>query len=219
MLELNFACRKLLEYCPQLDIDWKALNDWIPDLRHAVVYRDRMTATAACKTVHEAGQFALSVGEVQVGRKCEFIAMGMDMERREMLRRMETLGVKVVTESVKEVAEQGLRELLTVAREETPAYEVGGGWVLSDEVKGYSVEEKMEENPWSDPRAWGHGRNRKYVGSCSGSWSSGRESSESPPRGRSTEQSWRARKSEPVRAYLKSMCRLRSVDGAEELRH
>lgn len=81
-VELNWACRQLPPHCP--DSMGETLNDWLPDIRHAVVHRYKFTSLAACKTMHEAAVFAKTMGYEALGRRFEDITREMDWCRVEM---------------------------------------------------------------------------------------------------------------------------------------
>ncbi|KAL8783203.1 MAG: hypothetical protein Q9195_009451 [Heterodermia aff. obscurata] len=172
-VELNWACRQLPPYCPENMAE--TLNDWLPDIRHAFVHRYRFSALAACKTMYEAAVFAKEMGYPALGARFETIAKEMDWCRLEMMEKGEE-------EECKIMVSERLQGVLKAARKEK-GWVVRGGGGISKEVRGYTFEQKLEENGWADPRAWGQDRNRRYR-STSGS--------RSPPGLVDKVDSWRA---------------------------
>lgn len=163
MLELNWACKVLPKYCPE--IDCQSMTDWVPDIRHAVVHRNKMTATAACRTIEEAAKLADTLGHVITGDKLHTIAREMDWCRTQM----KNSDVKIEKEmplDLKEAIVEHLSGVLATVKAGTKWRRVGG-WILSDEVKSYTTEKKWWENPWSDTSYWGQDRNRNYISGSS----------------------------------------------------
>ena len=158
-VELNWACRQLPPHCP--DTVSETLNDWIPDIRHAFVHRYKFSARAACKTVYEAAVFAKSMGYEALGRRLEDITREMDWCRVEMEKRSVDQPNHLPEQDLKRLISERLQGVLKAARKET-GWEVQDGWKISAEVVDYTYDQKLEENSWSDPRAWGQDRNRKY---------------------------------------------------------
>ena len=181
MLELNWACKKLPQYC--FGIDRQSLCDWIPDIRHAAVHRNRMTATAACKTVDEAAKLASFLGYDKIGAKLRAIAAEMDWARCEMTKNG-ALTHKELPKDVKKTVEDKLVGVLAAAKADTK-WEWHGHWKISDEVTSYTIDEKWRENPWSDTSYWGQDRNRNYTNSGSSQTSTSPSCSSQPI------QSWR----------------------------
>lgn len=136
----------------------ETLNDWLPDIRHAYVHRYKFSALAVCKTVYEAAVFAKSVGYEALGRRIEDIAAEMDWCRVEMEKRSGDLPGE---EEVKKMVSGRLQGVLKASRKEM-GWEVKDGWEVSAAVREYTFEQKLEENAWADPRAWGQDRNRRY---------------------------------------------------------
>lgn len=81
-VELNWSCKRLPPFCPKTLEE--CLQDWLPDIRHASVHRNKMTALAACRTIYEAANFATTMGYEEVGRKLISIATEMDWCRSGM---------------------------------------------------------------------------------------------------------------------------------------
>ena len=168
-VELNWACRQLPPHCP--DSVSETLNDWIPDIRHAFVHRYKFSARAACKTVYEAAVFAKTMGYEALGRRLEDITREMDWCRVEMQKRSIGPSNHLLEQDLKKMISERLQGVLKASRKET-GWEVKDGWKISAEVVDYTFDQKLEENSWADPRAWGQDRNRKY---------SSPSSSRSPP--------------------------------------
>ena len=181
MLELNWACRKLPEYCP--DIDRRSLCDWIPDIRHAAVHRDKMTATAACKTLDEAAKLAFSLNFDKIADKLRKIATEMDWARCEM-KNKGALTIKDLDKDVKEAIENRLMGVLAVIKAGTES-KWHCRWEISREVTTYTMDDKIRAIPWSATSNWGQDRNRNYFRSRSSVIST------SPPCSSPQPRSWR----------------------------
>jgi len=178
-VELNWACRQFPHHGTGIDIDFQSLTDWIPDIRHAAVHRHQMTALAACKTIYEAANLAFSLGYNKVADKLRIMALELDWARCEMIKHG-ALNDKELPADVKQAVVTRLRGAITAAKDNTGA-DQSNQWTLSDDVLSYTMKQKLEENPWADPKLWGQDRNRNYVGSPRGSSTS---PSPSPSRGR-----------------------------------
>ena len=159
-LELNRACKDLLHLDATASLR-NTLTGWLPDIRHASVHRNKMTALAACKTFHEAARFATTMGFEEEGGQFESIATEMDWCRAEMEKRKINLH-KDLPQALKSIISQRLQGVLEAAEAGTE-WKVQDQWKISEEVLGYTVEDKIRENPWSDPMAW----SRKCVSSGS----------------------------------------------------
>ena len=150
-LELNRACKDFIHVnttAPVRDI----LKDWLPDIRHASVHRNKMTALAACKTFYEAARFAHDMGYEEESRVFQSIATEMDWCRA----KMEKTGMvlhKDLPEPLKSTISQRLQGVLEAAEAGTE-WRVQDQWKISEEVLSYTVVDKNIENPWSDPAAW-----------------------------------------------------------------
>ncbi|KAL8662115.1 MAG: hypothetical protein Q9202_005007 [Teloschistes flavicans] len=162
-IELNWACRHLPATLPH-PIDRQALNDWIPDIRHHAVHRNRFTALAAVKTIAAAANLAHSLGSRPAGRRLGWLAGEMDAVRLAMV------AAGALTDKHLPPPLQAALETRLVAAlaDDTDAQQREPGQ-LSEEVGAYTVEEKMRENPWTDPGLWGQDRGRNYSGSLSSS--------------------------------------------------
>jgi len=182
-IELNWACRQFAYHCTGIEIDLQSLTDWIPDIRHAAVHRHQMTALAACKTIHEAANLAFSLGSEEVGDKLQMIALEMDWARCEMIKHG-ALNDKMLPADVKQAVVDRLRGAISAAKDNVGRDQTNE-WRLSNDVVSYTMDEKLMENPWADPKLWGQDRNRNYFGSS-------RSASMSPPRGRQLD-NWRSR--------------------------
>lgn len=164
-VELNWACRQLPPHCPASMSE--TLNHWLPDIRHAFVHRHKFSALAACKTMYEAAIFAKTMGYDDLGRRFEDIVREMDWCRVEMDKG--SIGSeKDFPEDlkIKKMVGGRLQGVLKASQKETD-WEVKDGWKISAEVLEYTFNQKLEENPWADARAWGQDRNRKYQDSAS----------------------------------------------------
>lgn len=182
-IELNWACRQFAYHCTGIEIDLQSLTDWIPDIRHAAVHRHQMTALAACKTIHEAANLAFSLGSEEVGDKLRMIALEMDWARCEMIKHG-ALNDKMLPADIKQAVVDRLRGAISAAKDNVGRDQTNE-WKLSDGVVSYTMDEKLLESPWADPKLWGQDRNRNYFGSS-------RSESMSPPRGRQLD-NWRSR--------------------------
>lgn len=140
------------------------LNDWLPDIRHAAVHRHRFSALAACKTIAEAAIFATTMGDRALGRSLEIIAREMDWCRAEMDKYHGGDTTSRAKEEVEEEVKARLKGVLKAAKKERE-WAVKEGWSVSDEVREYTFERKLEENAWADPRPWGQDLNRQYQSS------------------------------------------------------
>ena len=154
-LELNRACKDLLHVSAVASLR-DTLNGWLPDIRHAAVHRNKMTALAACKTLYEAARFANTMGYEEEGRQLESIATEMDWCRAEMDKTEAKLH-KDLPQPLKSIISQRLQGALEAAEAGTE-WKVQDQWKISKEVLGYSVDDKIRENPWSDPMAWSTNR-------------------------------------------------------------
>ena len=177
MLELNAACKMLPQYYP--DIDRQSMTDWIPDIRHAVVHRNRMTAVAACRMIWEAASFADALDDPQSGNSLRTIAEEMDWCRMEM-KKNDVVSEQELSTELKTTIEDRLTGVLA-AVETGAAWEWAGKWKMSEAVVRYSMAKKWSENPWSDTRYWGQDRNRNYISHGSSRTPSTFSSEESRP--------------------------------------
>ena len=191
MIELNWACKQLSTL--EIEIDRKSLCDWIPDIRHAAVHRSRITATAACRLIDEAAKLAFSLGYDQVGEKIKMIATEMDWARCE-IKKNGALTVADLSKDIKEAVEGSLTCVPAATKAGTQWKNEHSRWKISDDVTNYTIDDKMGENPWTDPTYWGQDRNRNY--SRPGSTKSTPRTSPGPNRRRSG--NWRARIDEPA---------------------
>jgi len=149
-IELNWACRQFAYHCTGIEIDLQSLTDWIPDIRHAAVHRHQMTALAACKTIHEAANLAVSLGSKEVGDKLQAIALEMDWARCEMIKHG-ALNDKQLPADVKQAVVDRLRGAITAAKDNV-GRDQSNEWRLSDDVTSYTMDEKLMENPWANPK-------------------------------------------------------------------
>lgn len=157
-IELNKACRQLQRLFPELA---ERISKWLPDIRHLNVHRNKMTAKAFCKTFNEAASIASALEFEEVAGKLKSIAIEMDWCRSEMVKRT-TILHKDLPESLNTEISQRLKGVLKAAEAGTQ-WEAKDHWEISGEVLGYTFEQKLEENPWSDPQAWGQNLDRKYL--------------------------------------------------------
>ncbi|KAL8691917.1 MAG: hypothetical protein Q9218_002946 [Villophora microphyllina] len=166
-LELNWGCRHLPQYAP--NIDRESLNDWIPDIRHHAVHRNKMTATAACRTISEAGKLASSLGHHTTGHHLHYLASEMDQVRRQMKEAGALTDKDLPVEIKKGLLGRLTTALTTAAAGAAPLHHQHHE--LSPEVTAYTFEDKIRENPWTDMSHWNQDRQRNYLGSRSSSLS------------------------------------------------
>ena len=150
-LELNRACKDLKNVRATAS-QRNRLTQWLQDIRHAAVHRNKMTASAACKTFYEAARFASVMGYEEESRQFESIATEMDWCRAQMEKTKINLH-KDLPQPLKSTISQRLQGVLEAAEAGTK-WTVQDLWKMSEEVLGYSVDDKIRENPWSDPNAW-----------------------------------------------------------------
>lgn len=137
-----------------------------------------MTATAACKTMDEAAKFAISFGYSMIGQKLRFLTFEMNSVRHE-LQRYGVSNAKELPAEAKKASEDRLVNALETARigAALPPYD---DQALDDDVLAYTIDDKIKENPWSNPVYWGQDKNRNYVKSWSSKTSPSSASSEAP---------------------------------------
>ncbi|KAG6999479.1 hypothetical protein G7Y79_00034g069020 [Physcia stellaris] len=162
-VELHWACRNLHPHCPASMSE--TLNHWLPDIRHAFVHRHKFSALAACKTMYDAAIFAKTMGYDDLGRSFDHIVREMDWCRVEM-NKGSTGSDEDLPEDLKKMISGRLQGVLKASQKGSD-WEVKDGWKISAEVLEYTFDQKVEENPWADPKVWGHDRNRKYQESAS----------------------------------------------------
>ena len=148
------------------------IRDWLPDIRHLNVHRNKITALAACKTFNEAAKFASTMKFEELGRKLKSFAVEMDWCRAQMVK-SDILLHKNLPRDLKAEINQRLTAVLNAAQTGM-AWEAKDDWKVSREVLEYTFERKCEENPWCKPRIWGPHRNHRYNNSPRFSFSSSR---------------------------------------------
>lgn len=183
-VELNVACRVLPPHTAGYSIDFLNLIDWVPDIRHHAVHRKKMTALAACRTVYEGARFATSLGYKKVGDKLMAISLDMDWARCEMIKH-NALNDKDLPEKVRAAVVARLESSIAAEGPHTKPKKKSHS-KLSDAVFHYTVDEKLKENPWTDPRYRSQGHNRNKADP-----ESSRPPSKSPSRGQQLETNWR----------------------------
>ncbi|KAI4195443.1 MAG: hypothetical protein LQ350_007207 [Teloschistes chrysophthalmus] len=146
-LELHWACRQLPTNLP-FAIDGQALKDWIPDIRHHAVYRNRLTALAAIKTIAAASHLALALNCTSDARRLYWLAGEMDDVRLAMVT-ADALTDKHLPAPLKHALETRLLAALNAADQQQghlqprPYYQQQQQRPLSEEVERYSREEKV----------------------------------------------------------------------------